>query len=163
MALSGAAGTVALFAFLSFCVWIDHVKKKAEREAAQKEKLKALELGYPPCDADIAQAQAFASAAWAAGLIGLLVPLGVVSLTFGGTVIALLNRQPGEDPSGPLIVAWSIAAVLTLIIVLRSLGVIGQLRRATREKQPARVGRDAPPPVNSLSTAFQERHAKLED
>ena len=59
--------------------------------------MKALEQGYPPLDAEIERAKAYASAAWAAGLIGILVPLGVVLLTFAGTVVAVLNREPTDN------------------------------------------------------------------
>jgi hypothetical protein len=97
-ALFGAVGTAAFFAFLAFAVWIDYRKKKDESDAAHRERMKALELGHQPLDAEIARAKAYASAAWAAGLIGLLVPLAVVSLTVAGWAVAVLLLLTGQAP-----------------------------------------------------------------
>jgi hypothetical protein len=63
--LSGAVGAMAFFAFLTFVVWSDYRKKKDDRDALHLERMKALELGYPPLDAEIERAKAYASAAWA--------------------------------------------------------------------------------------------------
>src|ERR1022692_1975658 len=82
--LFGAVGTMAFFAFLAFAVWLDYRKKKDDRDAAHGERMKALELGYAPLDAEIERAKAYAGAAWAAGLIGLLVPIVLASLTVVG-------------------------------------------------------------------------------
>jgi hypothetical protein len=103
--LFGAVSTIALFACISFAVWIDYRRKKDERDAAHAERVKALELGFPPPDAEVERAKAYASAAWAAGLIGLLVPLGVVVLTFAGTLVAALSRGTWEAPTATLISA----------------------------------------------------------
>ena len=84
-------------------------------------------------DAEIERAKAYASAAWAAGLIGIMVPLGVLLLTFVGTLVAVLNRQPTDNLRDPLTIAWSIAAVIVLVTVVRSLSVIRQLPRPTGE------------------------------
>lgn len=126
-ALSGAVGSVAFFAFVSFAVWIDYRKKKDDRDAAHAERLKALELGFAPLDGEIERAKAYASAAWAAGLIGLLVPLAIVIVAFVGTIVAVLNHQQWENITVPLIVAWSISGVVVLAIAMRCLSVIRQL------------------------------------
>jgi hypothetical protein len=157
--LFGAVGTMAFFAFLACAVWLDYRKKKGERDAAHQERMRALELGYPPFDAEIARATAYASAAWAVGLIGLLVPLAVVSLTVVGAIVAVLNKQPSEDISVPLIVAWSIVAVLVLVTIVRSLSVIRQLPRPTGET-PLRA--TAPEKhASASSAAFQGKHSEL--
>ncbi len=160
VALAGATGTVAFFAFCAFCVWIDYRKKKDERDTAHQERMKALELGHPPLDAEIERARAYSSAAWAAGLIGLLVPLAVVLLTVIGTIVAIVQHRPGENITVALIVAWSIAAGITLIAVVRSLSVIRELPRPTREAPPqvALTDRHA----YSSSTAFQEKRPRQE-
>jgi hypothetical protein len=135
--LVGAIGTTAFFAFCAFAVWIDYRKKKEDREAAHLERMKALELGQTLPDGEIERAKAYASAAWAAGLVGLLVPLAVVGLTVAGTIVAVLNTGPSQNITIPLIVAWSIAAVLVLVAVVRSLSVIRQLPRPAVESRPA--------------------------
>jgi hypothetical protein len=127
LGLSGAISAVAFFAFLSIAVWFDYRKKKDEQNAAHLERMKALELGQPLLDAEIARAKAYASAAWAAGLIGLLIPIVVISLTVVGTIVAVMYHNPWQNIVPPLIVAWSIAGVVMLVAVLRSLGVIQRL------------------------------------
>ena len=157
--LFGAIGTTAFFAFCAFAVWVDYRKKRDDREAAHLERMKALELGYPLPDAEVARANAYASAAWAAGLIGLLVPLTVVALTLVGTIVAELNLRSGDNIAGPLIVAWSLAAVLALVTVVRSLSVIRQLPRPTPDA-PARVV--APEkPAKAVSVGFREERLEL--
>jgi hypothetical protein len=155
--LFGAVGTVAFFAFCAFAVWIDYRKKKDESEATHRERMKALELGFQPLDAEIARAKAYASAAWAAGLIGLLVPLVVVSLTVAATIVAALNQERWQNIAVPLILGWLIAAVLVLASVVRSLSVIRQLPRPTGET------RASPPEKHSttLSTGFREERSPL--
>ena len=160
VALSGAVGTAAFFSFLCFVAWLDYRKKKDERDAAHEERMRALELGHPPLDAEIERAKAYASAAWAAGLIGLLVPLALVLLTVVGTVVAVLNHAPWENIAVPLVVAWSIVAVLVLVTVVRSLSAIRHLPRPTAEVPP----RAAPTPERqggTPSAAFQGKRSVL--
>jgi hypothetical protein len=160
VALGGAAGTVAFFACIGFGVWVDYLKKKEENDATHRERMKALEMGHPPLDAEIERAKAYASAAWAAGLIGLLVPLGLVLLTVVGTLVAVLNYGAGGEITAPLIVAWSIAGVLVLVTVVRSLGVIRHLPRPTGEP-PSRAS--APQKSPGASPApFQARRSEME-
>jgi hypothetical protein len=160
VALSGAVGTVAFFGCIAFSVWIDYRKKKDERDATHRERMKALELGHPPLDAEIERARAYSSAAWAAGLIGLLVPLAVVLLTVICTVAAVLNRQSWENITIPLIVGWSIAGLLTLVTILASLNVIRRLPRPTEETPRAATVPDRQ--ANASSTAFQGKPLELD-
>ena len=137
-AMAGSVGSVALFGFLTFAVWIDYRKKKDERDAAHQERMKALELGHPPLDAEVERARAYGKAAWAAGLIGLLIPLAVVALAVIGTIVAVIHR-PGEAIAGALIVAWSIAAAICLVTIVLSLHTIRRLPRPAGEVPPARA------------------------
>jgi len=159
VALAGAAGSMAFFAFLAFATWLDYRKKKDESEAAHRERMKALELGHPPLDAEIERAKAYASAAWAAGLIGLLVPITVVSLTFLGTLAAVLRDQPSQSIAGPLIVAWSIAALIVLVAIVRSLSVIRQLPRPTGDAPPRSLALEKR--ASASSTEFQGKRLEL--
>jgi hypothetical protein len=152
-ALFGAMGSAAFFAFLSFAIWIDYRKKKDDRDAAHAERLKALELGFAPLDGEIERAKAYASAAWAAGLIGLLVPLAIVIVAFIGTIVAVLNHEQWENITVPLIVAWSISGVAVLAIATRCLSVIRQLPQPRGDT----VARTAPNnSTGGASTRFQE-------
>lgn len=155
----GALGSIAVFAFLSFCVWIDYRKKKDDRDASHQARMKALELGYPPLDAEVARVKAYASAVWAAGLIGLLVPMVLLSFTFAGTVVAMLSRHPGEDITVPLIVAWSITVVTVLVIIVRSLRAILQVPRPTRDVAPGPAALDKRASV--ISTEIHKKSLEL--
>ena len=155
--LFAAAGGLAFFACVSFAVWIDYRKKKDERDALHRERMKALEMGHPPPDAEIERARSYASAAWAAGVIGLVVPVVVVVLTFAGTVIALSTRREGI--AGPCIVAWFIACLLVLVVSVRSLEAIRHLPRPTQETLPPATGTDRGVPGSS--TDFQEKRLGL--
>ncbi len=158
--LVGSVGTVAFFAFVSFAVWIDYRKKKDEREAAHQERMKALELGFAPPDAEIERAKAYASAAWAAGLIGLLVPVVVLALTVAATIVAIVHDwAPWQNIAGPLIVAWSIAALIVLVTVLWSLRTIRQLPRPTADNSARATS--AGKRVDSSSSEFQEKRLEL--
>jgi hypothetical protein len=153
----GAVGTTVFFAFCAFAVWIDYRKKKDESETAHRERMKALELGFQPLDAEIARAKAYASAAWAAGLIGLLVPLVVAGLTIAATIVAIVNASPWQNIAGPLIVGWLIAGAVMLVTVIRSLGVIRQLPRPTGEVRRPTPEKQA----GALSTGFREERSPL--
>jgi hypothetical protein len=157
--LASMVGAAALFGFLAFVVRIDYSKKKNESDAAHRERMKALELGYPPQDAEIAQARAYASAARAAGLVGLMVPVVVVTLAVIATIVAVLHRAPNENLVPGLSIAWSIAGIIVLVAVLRSLSVIRQLPRPTAEKQPRVPTRDRRP--DSASSEIQEKRLEL--
>jgi hypothetical protein len=152
----GSVGSLAVFGFLAFVVWIDYRKKKDERDTAHLERMKAMELGYPPLDAEIQRAEAYASAAWAAGLIGLLVPLAVITLAVIGTIVAVIYR-PDENIGGPLIAAWSIAAGLALVTIILSLNTIRRLPRPTSDVPARAPGKRG----DSASAEFQERRLEL--
>ncbi len=150
---------IAFFAFMALAVWLDYRKKKEEREAIHRERMKSLELGLPLLDPEIERARAYAHAAWAAALVGILVPVAVLALTFAGTIVAVATRQPGGNIAGPLIVAWSIAAVLVLVPVVRSLGVIRQLPRPTPDAPPRTP--DLEKRASVSSTRIQEKSLEL--
>jgi predicted Ser/Thr protein kinase len=84
-----------------------------------------------------------ARAARAAGLIGLVVPLVLVSLAIAATVVAVLYHSPFEDITPPLVVGWAIAAAVVLIVIVASLGAIRHLHRPTGDapaRPPTREG-----------------------
>jgi len=151
-AFVGSIGSVAVFSFLAFAVWIDYRKKKDERDAAHQQRMKALELGHPPLDAEIARAKAYASAAVAAGVIGVLVPILLIALAVTGTIVAVLHYPSDVPIAIPLIVAWSIAASLALVAILASLNTLRRLPRPTGDVQPRSASREER--GDSLSTEF---------
>jgi hypothetical protein len=155
----GSIGTVAFFAFCAVACWMDYRKKKAETEAAHAERMKAIEMGFPPLDAEIQRAKAYSSAAWAAGLIGLLVPIVVVSLAVVGTVIAISKLSPGDDITVPLIVGWSIAGGIVIVAVGGSLNAIRRLPRPTADTPQRPAALEKRP--DSSSTDFHKKPLEL--
>jgi hypothetical protein len=154
----GSLGTVSFFGFCAFAVWIDYRKKKDERDAAHQERMKALEMGHPPFDAEIARAKAYASAAWAAGVIGLVLPIVVIVGAVAATIVAIFELR-GENIAGPLITAWIIAAIMVLATVIRCLATIRQLPRPTADpptRSPATERR-----VGPASSEFHEKRLEL--
>jgi tRNA A-37 threonylcarbamoyl transferase component Bud32 len=118
----------------------------AEQQRASKvANHEAAELGQRTRETDAPdKAEAYARTARAAGLIGLIVPIVVGSLTIVGTIIAALYRRPGEDIATPLTVAWSVAGAVVVVVTVGSLNVIRRLRWQTRDGQAlARAGRAA--------------------
>ncbi len=157
--LAVSIGPLTLFGFCAFAVWVDYRKKKTETEAAHAERIKAIEMGFPPLDAEIERARAYASAAWAAGLIGLLVPIVVLALTLIGTIVGMNWRQPGDNITVPLIVAWSIAGGIVVVAVAGSLHTIRRLPKPTPEAQsrPDSPGKRLEP----SSSDFQRKPLEL--
>jgi hypothetical protein len=158
-AVAGSIGSVAFCSFLAFAVWIDYRKKKDERDAAHLERMKALELGHPPLDAEIARAKAYASAAVAAGVIGILVPIFVIALAVIGTIVAVLHYESNVNIAVPLIVAWSIASGLALVTIVASLHTIRRIPRPSGDT-PARSASRALR-GDSSSPEFQEKRLGL--
>lgn len=152
-AFAGAVGSVAFFGCIAFSVWIDYRKKKDERDAAYAERLKALEMGYPPQEAEIERARAESSAAWAAGLIGILVPIFMALVAMTLTLVAVLRREPGESLSvTPFVVGWGIAGMVSMMAIQGSLRAIRERGRKANESTATRRER-----VLDAVSDFQEK------
>jgi hypothetical protein len=151
--LFGAVGALAFFGFLAFATWMDYRKKKEERDAAHQERIKGLELGYPPRDAEIERARANASAAWAAGVVGIAVPPAVFGISLGATAVILGSSTPGTSVP-VLCVLWVAAGVTSVVaVVMSTSAVMGRGRR--REEWPA-LGA-VPRPGDRPNTAITEQ------
>src|SRR5262245_60712233 len=72
-----ATGILALFGGIAVLMVIDSWCKGRDKARAHAERLKALEVGQPLPDAEVAQAHADATRAWAAGLTATFVSLGL--------------------------------------------------------------------------------------
>jgi len=146
---------VSGFALFMFCIglalvgWVvgrvEMDKRKAdalEQERRHQERLRALELGFPLPEAELARAQADASRARWAGAVGFLVPLGLSGLALAATVI-VLDHLPGDTFSmmhlPPVLYAiWGISGLVSLMAVLMSATA---LRRGKQPSAEARVPR----------------------
>src|SRR5438128_2605714 len=83
-------GGLAFFGGLALTFW--DRRKREERQTAHLERAKALELGQPLPDAEIARATAEVTRARAAGLIGALVP-GLMTVA-AGVISGFILSQP---------------------------------------------------------------------
>src|SRR6185295_16852127 len=93
--LSAGAALLALFVGIAFLVWVDSKSKAQERQLAHTERIKALEVGQPLPDAEVARAHADASRAWAAGLTAVFVPLGLSGVATGATALVFGSADRG--------------------------------------------------------------------
>lgn len=151
----GVAALVVLFGGIALLLWIDGRNKARERQTAQTERLKALELGQTLPDAEIARASAQAHRAWAAGLVALLVPFVLAGAAVGAT--ALIFRNAPATAQLPLLcVVWGICGLVALVAVTTGLGVIA----TSRGESPAESTEANPPAqqrqANPLAAAIRE-------
>jgi hypothetical protein len=153
--LATAIGSLGLFGFLALAVWLEYRKKRDERQTAHLERMKALELGQPLPDAEIARATAEVTRARAAGLIGALVPTIVAVAAGVASGFILSQRDPefwaGMHPKAHLLlVVWLPSAVVILVTGIVALAVLRRRPPAPADARPAH-------PIEHRSEAFTER------
>jgi hypothetical protein len=128
-------GLAVFFGGIALLMLIDGRSKAHERQLAHAERLKALELGQPLPDAEVARARASAQRAWAAGLTALLVPLGLASTAVGATALVFSMASPQAHVT-LLCVIWGVCGVVSLTAVTTALGVMAAGRHKPTEKEP---------------------------
>jgi len=127
---------VALVASIVGRVEMERRKSEAvEQERRHKERLRALELGFPLPEAEVARAEAESKRAQAAGTVGLVVPLGLGGIAVGVTAI-ILDHQ--VQMPGILYVIWGVCGLVSLVTAVMCMVT---LRRGTS----AKPGRPTPP------------------
>lgn len=133
--LASAAVTVAFFGGIALIMWVDARNKRLVRQMEHAERLKALELGQTLPDAELARARVESSRAWAAGLMGLVVPGSVFGIAAGATALVLAYASPSIHL--PLLcVIWGISGLTGLLTVIISLGTIRPAPEETNETPP---------------------------
>jgi hypothetical protein len=150
------------FALFLFCLGVAIVgwvvgrvemdKRKAdalEQERRHQERLRALELGFPLPEAELARAQADTSRARWAGIVGFLVPLGLAGIAVGATAL-ILDHQPIETFSmmrmpAVLYAIWGINGLVSLMAVLMSATALRRSKHLNPEARPARQRADERP------------------
>jgi hypothetical protein len=114
--LAGAIGALAFFGGIALLMWIDQKGKAREKELAHVERMKALEMGLPLPDADIARANADASRARAAALTAILVPLAMAGAAVGATPLVFAHGAPNIHLP-ILCVIWGVCGLVGLVAV----------------------------------------------
>ena len=131
---AGAAGILAFFGGIALIVWAasrgEAEKRKLEAEKQQlahAERLRALELGQPLPDAEVARAVADRARARVAGCVGLLLPLGLVGAALATTLQLVEHNPAGSEfaEAGlvvpPLLYAvWGVCGFVSLMTVVLS-------------------------------------------
>jgi hypothetical protein len=123
------------------------------------ERLRALELGQPLREHEVARAHAEASRARAAGLIGTLVPLAAIGAA-AGISLAIL-REPfhgnwtGLHPTTEkLLVVWVVAGVVSLVAVVGTLIVLQRLGPPAAPAGAPPAAGPPPPEFRPPGTAY---------
>jgi hypothetical protein len=116
MILAPAAGILAFFGGIALCMWVESLAKAKAREQEHSERMKALEMGQPLPDAEVAKARA-------AGTVGTLVPLIMVGGAIGATFLILSWADSAWHV--PLVCSvWAASGVVCLVTVAASLRTI---------------------------------------
>jgi hypothetical protein len=143
-------GLILLFLVLTvMALWVERTKK----QLAHTERMKALELGQPLPDAAIARAQALGSRAWAAGTIGILVPLAMIGGGAWGTVF-ILHQDYLYHQVALLCTLWGICGGVSLVVATVSLAIIGSLGFHESETKPSLA--PVQPRADKLSPVIRE-------
>ncbi len=132
--LAAALGTLAFFGGIALLSWIDYLKKRKDRELSHQERLKALELGHPLPDIEIARSGTESTRAVMLGIIGLLVPISVIGMAVGAT--AIVFDQGEESIHLPLnATIWGVAGLVSLVTAINCAAGLISLRKAEPEEK----------------------------
>jgi len=140
--LSAALALLALFGGIALLMLIDGRSKAKERELVHAERMRALELGQPLPDAEVARARSDASRAWARGLSAAAASLGMAGAAVGATAL-LVGRDEPRTLLPLLSVIWGVCGLVALIAVSVGLGAARRRdvpgKRAAAPEQPAEL------------------------
>jgi hypothetical protein len=162
-ALASSVGVVAFFGCIAFYNWLEYRRKSAERETVHLERMKALELGQPLPDGEVAWAASDRVRAWMAGLMGILVPLLSAGAAVGATAIVLTLRQHSDIPFAPesplprvvLPVVWAVWGLVSVVTVTLSIRTLRH-RGSPPGRSEAPIPRNSPVTAHAV-VAFEER------
>jgi hypothetical protein len=121
----GLAGMLAFFGGIALLMWIDQRGKATQRQLQHEERLRSLELGRELPDAAVARAEASSSRAWAAAVVGFLVPPIVLGAGVGASALVLMIAS--EYIHLPVLcIIWGVCGLIALVAVVSSLGAMKQ-------------------------------------
>jgi hypothetical protein len=164
-AVAGVLGALVFFGAIVLIVWIGSKSEEQKRQLAHAERLRSLELGQPLPDAEVARARAETVRVIFAGVVGVVVPLGLMGIAIGATAMLTTPSAGTEVVMGavdvqPLcIVIWSITGLVSLVTAILSLVTMQRRRLLPQvpEPSPAVPGQ----PAHNLTEAFTERPNNL--
>jgi hypothetical protein len=149
LGLGYALGAVAFFGMIVLCVRYDQAGKTRRRELEHLEKMKAIELGHAPQDAEVARYTAV-------GATCIVVPLA----TFGTallTTLALLNvnEEVWWRPA-VLLTMWGVCGVVNVVLIAILAPRLGQ-KPTTSTTAVSRGGSGPAQGTSSAGESNQER------
>lgn len=116
ISIGAGLGTFAIFGGIALLMWIDSRNKRHERDLKHAERLKALELGQPLPDVEVARAHAEQTRWVFLGLICFLVPIGLAGIAVGATALVLKLASPNIHL--PLLcVIWGVVGAVGVVAV----------------------------------------------
>jgi len=137
-ALVASVGGTVTACFLGYLYYRYEMRT---REFQHAERLAALESGRPLPDAETAQATVEINRAWAAILVGLLVPAVMAGAALGGTV--LVFRQDEPKLHLPLVcVIWGVCGLVSMVTAICALGSMHRKRDKRERAEEATPGRE---------------------
>src|SRR5205823_5905816 len=150
--IAGALGSLGFFGGIALLVWagnkgeaekkkLQHERELKQREIEHTERLKALELGQPLPDAEVARAQAERSRFRAAGLVAVLVPLAMGGAAVGSTPI-ILNHSWEGNFQGVLYAVWGVCGLVSLATVTNCISVLNRRDKRQPEAEKSARGSD---------------------
>jgi hypothetical protein len=151
VAFAGTVGSIIFFGGIALLMWVDQRGKLRQRDLDHAERMKALEVGQPLPDADVARAKADSTRAAVAGVIGVFVPLFMAAAATVTTCVTIAQANvPWERSSTSLlIVVWIVSGLISLVTVVLSL--IAVRRRGTTTEHDKMVSEQPRPTSNHLA------------
>lgn len=155
VAFAGTVGSIIFFGGIALLMWVDQRGKIRQRDLEHAERMKALEVGQPLPDSDIARAKADSTRAGVAGFIGVCVPLFMASAATITTCVTISHSNvPWERSSTALlIVVWIVSGLISLLTVVLSLVA---LRRRGVGAEPDKKFREQPRPASDCLADVKE-------
>jgi hypothetical protein len=154
---ASALGVLAFFGGIALIVLVSGKGEVQKRQLEHAERMKALELGRPLPDADIAWAGADRGRAVAAGFIGTLVPLVLIGSALGGTAIVFTYTVDSTWRVVLAAIIWGVCGLVSLVTVVTALGVLA--RRSAGVKPEKTAAKSSP--ITESSEAIQEHAATV--
>ncbi len=133
MGLTMALAYLVFFGGIAVLVWLDQRGKTQRRHLEHTERMRALELGRPLEDAEVARYKAL-------GAIGVAVPIASMSAAMVGTSFVFVFQE-AEYRYKALMVVWLVCGVLGLI------SFPAVIKRLQQPKASSHGDQDTKPPI----------------
>jgi hypothetical protein len=135
-AMTTIVAMLVFFAGVCVCVWLDQRGKTRRREMDHVERMRAIELGRPLDDAEVARSQALGSIAVAVGIS-----------SFAAAVLAtfvILTLMDADERLRILVVIWPLCALAGTGVAVGCVQALGRRRTPPPPREAAPKGLPSP-------------------